>query len=457
MDLSLALSREARWSDDALLCLRAAPGCTVLRAVTLLGRGGDSVTLDISKALGTSQWPKAGASVGAFGYQTTGGIPNAAGTLKTPPRMHLAAGMGLLLHPTSAASLSTLSLGGHFLGDEGVAGIVNACCSCPLSSLDLASCGASQRSVAALAALLRNSRTLRSLNLSGSFLGEAGVSDLMDGLQRNRYSDLQVLNLSDACVDSAGIQLIANYLGCAGCNQQSGLTSLDLSRNWIGLAGAMAIESALSVNRSLRSLNVKQSQIPKEGFAAIGQATASNAGCRLAAFTCDLFSLTEDATSLDLRNRCLTFEGAFLLAQCLPRHTHLRHLDVSRAYLGGEQGSAVLARMTALSPSLEMVVMDGEPIPLWPLKSRGGEEQLDLSSKRLGFASAQVIAAVLRTNLTLRTLSLRRNALGNLGAFEIASALKANPTLTELDLRENGRIQPLTAKRLRQLVVSLAI
>ena len=92
----------------------------------------------------------------------------AAGTLKTPPRLHLAAGMGLLLHPTSAASLSTLSLGGHFLGDEGVAGIVNACCSCPLSSLDLASCGASQRSVAALAALLRNSRTLRSLNLSGS-------------------------------------------------------------------------------------------------------------------------------------------------------------------------------------------------------------------------------------------------------------------------------------------------
>ena len=42
----------------------------------------------------------------------------------------------------------------------------------------------------------------------------------------------------------------------------------------------MAIESALSVNRSLRSLNVKQSQIPKEGFVAIGQATASNAGCR---------------------------------------------------------------------------------------------------------------------------------------------------------------------------------
>ena len=81
-------------------------------------------------------------------------------------------------------------------------------------------------------------------------------------------------------------------------------------------------------------------------------------------------------------------------------------------------------------------------------------EQLHLCGRGLGPLSAQLIGGLLRTNRTLRSLDLSRNAIGNEGACALLNALRAQPApgLTSLDLRDNGRIRGTTAKALGGLV-----
>lgn len=86
------------------------------------------------------------------------------------------------------------------------------------------------------------------------------------------------------------------------------------------------------------------------------------------------------------------------------------------------------------------------------LRGSTGELAVDLSNKRLGPESAQIISSLLRKNRTLKSLCLQGNCIGNRGAHAIADALKFNPTLTALDVRNNGWIHEKTLALLAKVV-----
>ena len=65
-------------------------------------------------------------------------------------------------------------------------------------------------------------------------------------------------------------------------------------------------------------------------------------------------------------------------------------------------------------------------------------ETVDLSSKRLGPASAIVIAKCLEGKSALTSLNLQVNKIGPTGATALAEALKVSSALKNLDLSDNN-------------------
>lgn len=146
--------------------------------------------------------------------------------------------------------------------------------------------------------------------------------------------------------------------------------------------------------------------------------------------------------------------------------------------MGGEAGLRLVAKGVAANSSLESLVLDGAAIPVMvrlrslasivqatfpntcsfvqTLRGTTGEVEVDLSNKRLGPESAEIISELLRGNRILRTLNLSENRIGNQGAHAIAAAIKRNRTLTQLNLRANVGIREKTLELLRSVVDHLS-
>lgn len=101
-------------------------------------------------------------------------------------------------------------------------------------------------------------RNVRSLNLDGNMIGDAGVQALVQALS-SAFSDntqtfnLQHLSLSNNLITSLSCQVLASLLAT---NDVCQLKSLDLSHNaGIGLDGMFVIVQALQGNTSLRNIS----------------------------------------------------------------------------------------------------------------------------------------------------------------------------------------------------------
>ena len=81
--------------------------------------------------------------------------------------------------------------------------------------------------------------------------------------------------------------------------------------------------------------------------------------------------------------------------------------------------------------------LDGYALPIKKLKGTEPVESLDLSGKKLGVASAIVIASLISVNGSLTSLNLSSNHFGAKGAAALAPALAAHGSLTSLDLSNN--------------------
>ena len=92
--------------------------------------------------------------------------------------------------------------------------------------------------------------------------------------------------------------------------------------------------------------------------------------------------------------------------------------------------------------------LDGYALPIKKLKGTEPVKSLDLSGKKLGVASAIVIASLISVNGSLTSIDLSSNQLCGLnwegkgkyttvGITAIADALRVNGSLTSVDLSEN--------------------
>lgn len=76
--------------------------------------------------------------------------------------------------------------------------------------------------------------------------------------------------------------------------------------------------------------------------------------------------------------------------------------------------------------------LEDYPLPIKPLKGKEPAESIDLSGKRLGNASAVVIAGLISTNTVTKSINLLNNELDEQGANSIVEAATGNPQLTTL-------------------------
>jgi len=89
-----------------------------------------------------------------------------------------------------------------------------------------------------------------------------------------------------------------------------------------------------------------------------------------------------------------------------------------------------------------MISVEGFALPVRKLRGNTHEAEkatdaINFSKKKLGQLSALIIAALVRSNLTLMQLNLSGNAIGVAGAVAVAEATAFNTTLQQVDIRNN--------------------
>ena len=215
-------------------------------------------------------------------------------------------------------------------------------------------------------------------------------AELTDIIKRVRRNDttLTTLNISRNNIGCAGAQAIAGAL-----KVNTTLTTLDISDNNIGVEGAKAIAEALKVNTTLTTLNIYINQIGVTGAEAIAE----------------VLEVNKTITELYIDDNNIGDEGAKAITGALKKNTTLTTLDISSNDIGDEGADAI-----ALI-----------------LKENTTLTTLNISNNKIGDEGADALVTALSGeagNKSITTLNISHNNIGDDGAKAIAGALKRNNT-----------------------------
>jgi Ran GTPase-activating protein (RanGAP) involved in mRNA processing and transport len=295
--------------------------------------------------------------------------------------------------------------------------------------VDLSHNALGPQAAAALGEALRASSTITSLNLQANRL--AGVW-MTFGDEVGSRDDKGVVALAGALADAPS------------------LTSLNLSGNTLGEAGARAIAraAAKACEGGLRWLHVGEQgeALPVQHLR--GQAAgAASSGA--------------GGTMLSLGGRQLDDLDAVVISQLISANTRLTALDLSGASIGAMGCTALAAGLSSASCSLTKLDLRGPAMlgeagklaigaALLTLNSAkvgclsceafslgSGTASLDLPGKKLSAGDVALLAGVLRHNVALFSLDLSHTALNVSSCAVLCLALSKNGALRELDLYGN--------------------
>jgi len=166
------------------------------------------------------------------------------------------------------SSVTSLSLVGTPIGEEGARALAVALAEVRLLTLSLPYCGIGPAGGVALAGALRTNTVLRHLDLSGNHL--CGKQQLPGGAWEGEHTIEAVAALADALPHSAvtDLNLRHNELGVSGCvafaaalRADAPLATLNLQLNSFGDAGAIALLESLTANTSARSIDLRENKL----------------------------------------------------------------------------------------------------------------------------------------------------------------------------------------------------
>ena len=304
------------------------------------------------------------------------------------------------------------------------------------------------------------SAVLTSLNLrSNSLDAEAGKA-LAGALSVNRvltnldlsHNPLRGINLytNQGTYDPSGIQALASALAGSAV-----LNKIVLSYNTIKDEGAIAFGEALTINKSLKELDLEHCEIGAEGGKAL--AAALSEGSRV-------------LTSLDVgSNRRLNEAAALAIVRAARQHDKIAILSLEFCEIGPSRakeiaeyvrGSAVLSFINIFGNAIGdegmraigTAILSSSTSKLGALKCDAFDlgpnvASLDLSRKDISSAVVTLLAGVIKFNAVLTSLDLNNNTVGPEGAKALANALQVNAVLTSLNLFDND-VGPEGAKGL---------
>jgi len=333
---------------------------------------------------------------------------------------------------SKALNIIHLDLSSNSLSPEGLSEVLRALsCHESLISLDLSSHEGLHRNrlalegALALGDLLRRSKFLVALDVSGTAIGEgleavaiglaSNRSLLQIGLSRNGIRGKTLLPLCKLLPQSRLMRLsvAGNPLGREGvevlCSSLSTsdrfpLRLLDISDSRIGFVGSEVVFDAVSRNMKLHTLLMSRN--------AIGDAPNP----ALAGFLCDNSQLRH----LDLSDCGLRGNGMMAIGQGLGRNHSLETLVLARNALGTSDQQE---HFTALAAGL---------------KKNSALKQLDLSNTRLSDDAVAVLCEAIWTHTSLAQLLLKGNDIRDRGAALLVDLTRVRRKMTKLTVENNS-------------------
>ena len=295
-----------------------------------------------------------------------------------PPASAAVLAAAIATHP----ALRRLSLGDSQFGDAGVSALLPAFHRLHVADLEHKS--VTNIGCEALATVLGGCNCLAEINVSRNCVGDAGAASLCASLP----ASLEVLDLS-----SCGLTEVAGtHLRDALVTARAPLVSLHLRGNALGASGCTALAAGLQHARTLRTLDLSDSQAGDAGAMAIADALPASSLHRLNLGRCGISHI-----------------GAANLANATIRGVHALCLAGNPI---GDVGAAALAAANV--------------------------EQLDVSECGLTAAGA---SALIGPACVFTSLILLGNALGDDGVIVLAAALRADgaaPRLKHLSVSGTG-------------------
>ena len=375
-------------------------------------------------------------------------IAAALGTNRTLKRAHL------LYNPLDVRSAGALAAA---IRESRAAGLPLTLCNLEqeAEAIYLARRGMRSSDAMLLAAELESLPCVRTVDLSYNMLGPEAAYALAAALRAS--STLTALKLQSNRLagswldfgdevgtrDDSGVVALASSL-----SEGNTLTSLDLSLNTLGEAGAAALASAVACapeDDPLRWLRVGQSGgealpvQPLRGLAVRGEVESAIvlSGQRLddldAVVIASLIGTNSRLLRLDLSGSMIGAIGSRALASALASpDCRLTQLDLRGKGMLGEEGKRAIGLALARPASAEVGCLACDHFVLGP-----NTAALDLPGAMLTPADVVLLAGVLHHNRALLSLDLSSNGLGPPACAALCSALGRNNALVELDVYGN--------------------
>ncbi|KAK5799527.1 hypothetical protein F5H01DRAFT_384260 [Linnemannia elongata] len=261
---------------------------------------------------------------------------------------------------------------------------------------------------------------LTTLDMSKNSIGLTGAQVLSEALKIN--STLTTLNLWCNSIKGNGAEALSEAL-----KTNSTLTALNLTDNYIGPNGSQALSEALKTNSTLTTLNLCRNSIGPNGAQALSEALKTNS----------------TLTTLNLAGNTIGPHGAEALAGVLKTNPTLTTLNLGINSIG-PNGAQALSKalksnstLITLNLSWNSIEGDGAQALYGALKTNSTLITLNLRSNYIRYNGALALSEALKTNSSLTTLNLSWNSIGPNGAEALSEALKTNSTLTALNLTDN--------------------
>jgi Ran GTPase-activating protein (RanGAP) involved in mRNA processing and transport len=361
-------------------------------------------------------------------------------------------------------TLQELSIGYNKFGSAACVEIITALQGNPsLRVLDIGDVGMGVEGAVALACLLDETNPLSkcrltSLRMYGNGIGELGARAIAQSLVGNKT--LQTLELGfiwgdegESVIGDLGVQHVALAL-----QANTGLTDVDLAGCAAGVKSAEPLAVAIGKNKTLKSLCLAENRDFGAGLRAL-VSLGGEEGCALEMFSLancnvDLENLrllvnairsAPSLTELDLHGNDFSSSGTEIILGCIVFQSHLKNLNLSYCSLEVVSNIAISLRnssLTELNLDNNAFSDNGAKELAAALKTNTALETLSLTECDIGkygcSAGASALADALAVNRTLRSLDLYGNPLGEVGAKLLASALPYNRSLRQLVVSQSG-------------------
>jgi len=370
-------------------------------------------------------------------------------------------------------SLRVLNLAGNTLKDIKVNGLIEMLRmdECSLSSLDVSN---NPLSGAMVMRSLKFNASLEYLNVRGTELDDTGVRDFgalllaKDCTCPLRALSIDVFEVREdtTSLSFAGKGNISSSiltLLCGILKLNKTISSLDLNGVDMDAPAAAALETALVMNQSLTSIDLRNNpklwsvkdngEESSDGLEAIVRGLHANSTVQKVYMDALelLVSKLKGTTAEPVLELSYAGSGvmgnvsAALLCALVQKNAVAKMLDLSEVKMADRLGHAV-GRCLRLNTSITTINLrdsqlrdEGVGALADGLKQNKASKVrvLDLSSNGIGAAGAEKLAGLLSLSASLAKLDLSANKLGSSGTEALRGSLRDNGTLTALNLRDN--------------------